>query len=165
MSTSISGVESVSGGAPGFDPAKGASQIASRMMRELDTDKSGTIDKKEFVSGLVAKGSSAEEAGKQFDAIDTKKTGTIDKADIESALKAGQLKPPAGGRPPGGAGHAGGAGAAGGGSSKTYDPADTNEDGKVSIQESLVYDLSHQAQLGTTNTDAAKLGTNVDEKV
>ena len=160
MSSSISNVPGVNGRSGGPDPSRAASQAATKMMRELDTDKSGTLDKKEFVSGQVAKGVSTEDAGKQFDAIDSQKTGSIDKAALQTAIQEGQFKPPAGPRPADG-----GSGPVGGGATPTYDPADTNKDGKVSIPEELVYQLSQEAKLTTTSTNLSKLGANVDEKV
>jgi hypothetical protein len=143
------------------------------MMKELDTNQDGSINKKEFVTGLTAKGVSAEDAAKQFDAIDTQKTGSISKSDIATAIQSGAIKPPAGGRPPAGGdkdggqggGKPAGAGAAGGAaSSKTYDPADTNQDGKVSEQEALVYSQK-QAQQAAQTTNPSKLGNNVDQTV
>ena len=165
MSISMSAI--ASGGAAAVDPSKVASRIASKMIKDFDTNKDGSLDKQEFVAGLTAKGISADEAGKQFDAIDTKKTGSITKADIETAIKSGVITPPpTGARPVGGAGHAGGRGAAGGADTTlSYDPADTNQDGTVSPQEALVYGLSHQAKASAVTTDPAKLGNNVDKKV
>jgi Ca2+-binding EF-hand superfamily protein len=164
MSTSISAIGN--GSAPAADPAARASRIAAKMMKDLDTNQDGSIDKKEFVTGLTAKGVSAADAAKQFDAIDTQKTGSISKADIATAIQSGALKPPAGGRPAGGGDKDGGGkpGGAGGAATKTYDPADTNQDGKVSEQEALVYSQK-QAQQTLQTTDPSKLGSNVDQTV
>ena len=166
---SINGI----GSASGFDLSKMASNIASGMVKNLDTDKDGSIDKKEFVAGLTAKGISADEAGEQFDSIDTKKTGKISQADIESAIKAngGRGGPPPGGPPPGG-GPEGGSGPGGavkaGGesttsSSKSYDAKDLNKDGTVTADEELIYDLKHPA-IASTDSGATtqKLGNNVN---
>jgi hypothetical protein len=138
-----------------------ASRIASKMMTDLDANKDGGIDKKEFVTGLTSKGVSAEDAGKMFDAVDTRKTGSIDKADIESAVKSGALKPPAGGRPPGGPRGP----SAGGGNAQSYDPADTNKDGTVTAQEALLYSMKHPSNPKLQSTDPGNLGNNVDKKV
>ena len=161
------------GSAGGFDLSKMASNIASRMVKNLDANKDGSIDKKEFVAGLTAKGISADEAGKQFDSIDTKKTGKISQADIESAIKAngGKGAPPPGGPPPGGGPKggkgAGGAAQAGGASttssSKSYDAKDLNTDGTVTAEEELVYDLKHPAVATTDKgTTTQNLGNNVN---
>ena len=169
MSTSISAIGA--GTAAAADPSARASRFAAKMMKELDSNQDGSIDKNEFVTGLTAKGVSAEDAAKQFDAIDTQKTGSISKADITTAIQSGALKPLAPGRSGGrgdGDGDRGGgkpSGAAGGAAaSKTYDPADTNQDGKVSEQEALVYSQK-QAQQTVQATDPGKLGRNVDQTV
>jgi hypothetical protein len=166
------------GSAGGFDLSKMASNIASRMVKNLDANKDGSIDKKEFVAGLTAKGISADEAGKQFDSIDTKKAGKISQADIESAIKANGGRggprpggPPPGGPPPGG-GPGGGQGAGGTGkagsasttsSSTTYDAKDLNKDGSVTAEEELIYDLKHPAVASTEQRSTTQnLGNNVN---
>jgi Ca2+-binding EF-hand superfamily protein len=171
MTTAISGTSS-STQATAFDPAKGAARFASKVFGDLDTDKDGKVNKDEFVSGLESKGVSADDATKQFDAIDTQKTGSITQSDLETAIKSGTFAPPrpaggaggsggahGGGKPPEGAGGAGGAGSASS-STKTYEAADTNQDGTVSEQEQLVYDVSHPSDKAS---DASKIGNNVDE--
>jgi Ca2+-binding EF-hand superfamily protein len=172
MSTAISGISSSSTHATSFDPAKGAARFASKVFSEIDTDKDGKVNKDEFVSGLESKGVSAEDATKQFDAIDTQKSGSITQSDLETAIKSGTFSPP---RPTGGAegahggakpaAAAGGAGGAGGASSaasstKTYEAADSNEDGTVSAQEQLVYNISHPSE---KTSDASKIGSNIDQ--
>jgi hypothetical protein len=69
-----------------------------------------------------------------------------------SSLKPPQGPPP-GGPPPGGPPPAGGAGGASSSTSKTYDPADSNEDGVVSAQEQAAYDAK-QAALGKEQSNA-----------
>ncbi|TFW26605.1 EF-hand domain-containing protein [Duganella callida] len=167
-----SAISSLSGSgttqATSFDPSKGAARFASKVFGDMDADKDGSVTKDEFVKGLESKGVSADDAAKQFDAIDTQKSGAITRDDLEGAIKSGTFQPP---RPQGGA-HgggrsegAGGAQAAGGAgsvstsssSTKTYEAADSNQDGSVSQQEQLIYDLSHGS--GSTS-DASKIGTN-----
>lgn len=94
-------------------------------------------------------------------------------ADIQSSLaqrpsRGGQ---PSGGLPPGGApptggphggGHGGGHGTEKSGSSstnQTYDPKDTNQDGTVSLQEELIYNLSHAQATKSTTSSAANGAT------
>ena len=171
MTTAISGV-SGGAGAISFDPAKGAARIANKVFGEMDADKDGKVKKEEFVSGLESKGVSADDAAKQFDSIDKQKTGAITKADLETAIKSGDFAPPkpteggapaaqGGGKPQGagGGGGAGGAGAASG-TTKTYEAADTNEDGTVSQQEELVYSISHPSE---SASDPSKIGGNINE--
>jgi Ca2+-binding EF-hand superfamily protein len=176
MSISIGSV--TSGGSSSFDPSKMASKIASKMMSDLDPNNTGKVTKDQFISALTTKGVSSTDATKMYESIDTKGSGSITKSDIETAVKNGNLKPPSGG-PQGGSGGAGsarksgGAGGAAGGaggassSSKTYDAADTNQDGVVSAQEAAVYALKHASDSSTENTktDPSKLGKNVDKLV
>lgn len=165
---------SVSGiGSPGgFDVSTMVSTIASKVVKNLDSNGDGTLDKKEFVAGLTANGVSATDAANQFDSIDTKKTGKISQADIESAIKAsignggsppgGKAGPPPGGGPAGGAGKAGGSTSTGA-SSKTYDKMDLNQDGTVSSVEELVYELKHSAIASSDSKPSAqKLGNNIN---
>ncbi|QWR76544.1 EF-hand domain-containing protein [Candidatus Magnetomonas plexicatena] len=72
------------GSTGGFDP----SNMATRMMKDLDKNGDKNIDKSEFTAGLTAKGVSADDAAKLFDKIDTKGTGKITQSDIETSLKA-----------------------------------------------------------------------------
>jgi Ca2+-binding EF-hand superfamily protein len=168
MTTAISGV-SGGAGAISFDPAKGAARIANKVFGDMDADKDGKVKKEEFVSGLESKGVSADEAAKQFDAIDKQKTGSITKTDLETAIKSGDFAPPRpaeggapaaqGGGKPQGAGGGGGASAASN-AAKTYEAADTNEDGTVSQQEELVYSISHPSE---SASDPSKIGGNINE--
>ena len=168
MTTAISGV-SGGAGAISFDPAKGAARLANKVFGDMDADKDGKVKKEEFVSGLESKGVSAEDAAKQFDAIDKQKTGSITKTDLETAIKSGDFAPPKpaeggapsaqGGGKPQGAGGGGGASAASS-ATKTYEAADTNEDGTVSQQEELVYSISHPSEGAS---DPSKIGGNINE--
>lgn len=174
MTTAIGSTSSSSTQATSFDPSKGAARFASKVFGDLDKDKDGKVNKDEFVSGLESKGVSADDATKQFDAIDTQKNGSITKSDLETAIKSGSFTPPRptggaeGGAKPQGAGGAGGHGGGGGagavgsagGSTKTYEAADTNQDGTVSSQEELVYSNSHPS---ATASDASKIGSNIDQ--
>jgi EF hand len=168
----ISGI----GSTGGFDLSKNASNLASKVLKNLDTNKDGNIDRKEFVTGLTARGISAVDAGKQFDSIDTKQTGKITQADLESAIKAGPAsgtppggKGPAGGPPPGGKAPAGGPPPGGektastttSTSTKVYDKKDSNQDGKVSASEELIYDIRNPA-VSSANKTTQKLGNNLN---
>ncbi|MYM71459.1 EF-hand domain-containing protein [Duganella sp. FT134W] len=172
MSTAISSVSSATT-TPTFDPAKGAARLATKMFDDMDADTDGAVSKDEFVKGLESKGVSSDDATKQFDAIDKEGTGSITKDDLTAAIKSGDFKPP---RPQGGgeggsqgasgvsgAGGAGGASAAGGSSSatKTYEAADKNEDGTVTQQEQLVYDIA-QASKAAAASNTSQIGNNID---
>jgi hypothetical protein len=136
----------------------------------MDTDTDGKVTKDEFVKGLESKGVSTDDATKQYEAIDKEGTGSITKDDLESAIKSGDFKPPrpqggAGGPQGGGAPHGGGGGGASSVSSssatKTYEAADKNEDGTVTQQEQLVYDIAQAAKSGASSSTSS-LGNNID---
>lgn len=174
MTSAISSLSSSTAtSATTFDPAKGAARLASKVFSDMDTDTDGSVTKDEFVKGLESKGVSSEDATKQYEAIDKEGTGSITKDDLESAIKSGDFKPP---RPQGGAGGPQGGGAPQGGSggassvsssssTKTYEAADKNEDGTVTQQEQLVYDMAQAAKSASTSgtSSAASLGNNVNE--
>ncbi|MES2150873.1 MAG: EF-hand domain-containing protein [Pseudomonadota bacterium] len=148
-----------------------AADFAATIVKKFDTNGDGGVDKNEFIAGLAAKGVSAEEAGKRFDKIDINHVGKITQSDIETAIKANAPKgAPQAGKHEGGhheGGKAGGAAPAGGTQTKTYDPRDTNQDGTVSAQEQLLYQLSqtaNSASVTSTAPDSASVGTNIDVK-
>lgn len=186
---SISGVRSSSGvNQTQMVPMNQMAKTRSdKLVQDLDANKDGGLDKKEFVSGMVSKGMSEAVANKAFDTIDARKTGKINGADIESALNSGKIPrpPPQGGPggapPPGGpGGPPGGPGAAKGGGkareSETsdttkYEIADINKDGTVDTVESLVYEQKHpqvaakSQDMALTTNASTSLGTYVDTVV
>jgi Ca2+-binding EF-hand superfamily protein len=141
---SVSGI----GRSGGFD----ASKMASKIVKELDKNGDGSLDKAEFTKGMAAKGISEVEAAKKFDSIDTKKTGKISQSDIETDIKSNvkQGGGASGGRPPSG-GKPGGASES---SSTSYDVKDTNKDGTVSAAEELVYEIKHATQSTSKTTES-----------
>jgi hypothetical protein len=168
MSTSVSAVGS--GGSGGFDTSKAASNMASKMMSDLDPNNTGKVTKDQFVSALKSKGVSEADATKTYSSIDTKGTGSITKSDIETAINNGNLKPQSGGSR-GSSGSADASGSAGqtGDSAttttKTYDKEDTNQDGTVTSLEELVYELKHPAVASSDNkATTQKPGSNVNVK-
>lgn len=165
----ISGV----GSSGGFD----ATKFAASIVKKLDSNKDGSLDKAEFVKGLTAQGVSEEDAGKRFDRIDSQKAGKITQMDIATDIKANAGKdgppkgaPPAGKPPAGGPPPAGGKQSASASSqssdTQTYDKQDTNQDGTVSTQEALLYEIKHPTDTTGSSQSAGsrQLGTNVDEK-
>lgn len=172
---SVSGI----GSSGGFDLSKMASSMATKIVKGLDTDQSGSVSKSEFISGATTKGISATDASAKFDSIDTKKTGSISQSDIETDIKSSAPKdgaaPSGGARPPSGAKGAPPAGSGGGGqtsssssssssgSTKSYDKADANEDGTVSEVEQLLYSLKHpDATSSSDKASAQSLGNTID---
>ena len=186
---SISGVHS----SPGVNQTQmvrmnqTAKTRSDKLVQDLDANKDGGLDKKEFVSGMVSKGMSAAVASKAFDTIDAKKTGKINGADIESALNSGKIprppppggpggSPPPGGPggPPGGSGTTKGGGKAGDSETSDatkYEVADINKDGTVDTVEALVYEQKHpqaaakSQEMALTTSASTSLGTHVDTVV
>jgi Ca2+-binding EF-hand superfamily protein len=135
----------------GFDVTK----MASKIVKDLDANGDGSVDKAEFTKGMAAKGMSADEAAKKFDSIDTKKTGKISQNNIETDLKKNAPKgdAPKGPPPAGGAGKSGGASQSS--NSTTYDVKDTNKDGKVSAMEELVYEMKNVTKASSKTSDTS----------
>jgi hypothetical protein len=149
---SVSGI----GPSSGFD----ASKMASKIVKDLDKNGDGNIDKAEFTKGMTAKGMSENEAAKKFDSIDTKNTGKISQSDIETDIKSNvkQGGSSHGGHPPG----VGKSGGATEGNTTSYDVKDTNKDGTVSAAEELVYEIKHatQSTLKTTEANSSNSSNN-----
>jgi len=169
LNAAVSGT-SGSGGRPAFDPAKAAAHGAQRFMKTYDANEDGSVSKDEFVTGMQVKGVSEADATKTYAALDKAGSGSITKADVESALKSGDVKPTdLGGTrppPPNGGGYDGPPPSASGNPSavsQQYDPADTDQDGTVSVQESVTYAASQQTAAAAT--DPTNLGTQVDQMV
>jgi hypothetical protein len=137
--------------------------------KQMDTENKGYLTQQDFSSAVVsisAEGRrladapdrpSAEEA---FARMDADADGKLTAAEFEQAAPQ-QAPPPAGaeGPPPaqgaGGPPHAGGPRAQGADDSNTsYDPADSNRDGTVSLQEQQAYDTA-QAEADITSTPSA----------
>jgi hypothetical protein len=128
----------------------------AELFKQLDTDQKGYITASDLVSAQVSlspEGTQRSDADAQAKAqaaikrMDSDGDGKVTQQEFTAAAPA---KPPASGggkpqgAPPAGGGGGGGkAGAASSSSSKTYDPADANEDGTVSEQERQAYDAQH----------------------
>jgi Ca2+-binding EF-hand superfamily protein len=128
------------GSSRGFD----SSQMAAKMVKDLDTNNDNTLSKAEFVDGLKSKGVAQADAEKMFSSLDTKGTGKVTQTDIEASIK---KMGDQGGAPPSGGGAQGKAKSD---DSKVYDEKDTNKDGVVSALEELAYNLTH---IQNTNKD------------
>ncbi len=142
-----------------YDPAK----MAAKVISAFDSNADQTIDKSEFVAGMKKLGVSQADAEKLFSSIDTSGSGKITEADLQSFIQknsssTGTTQTRHGGHGGGhGAPPAGGArstaGASSSSSTTTYDPRDTNHDGKVSVEEEVAY-AATQAQGSTLDTTA-----------
>jgi Ca2+-binding EF-hand superfamily protein len=140
------------GGTTAGDGSVSTTQAVDQLFKKADSDSDGKITKSELTqageSDSVEISSSGREMSVEevFNLLDTGDKGYITKQDAASGLE--KLQSTSGGAAAtGGAGKpAGGGGGGGGGSaSATTDPADTNEDGTVSLQEELAYMLKQYA--------------------
>lgn len=140
--------------------AIGGSSAASSVTREVDQlfkkadgNRDGKITKEElsqaFQSDNVKEGSADQTAKVNaiFDLLDQGGKGYITKEDATAGLEKLAQAQPGGAEPPAHKAHGGGGGGGGDGDTATAavvnpDPADTNQDGKVSMQEELTYVLA-----------------------
>jgi len=148
---SVSGVSSSSSS---YDISTLAKKIGSDLVKKLDSNGDGSLDKNEFVSGLTASGVSASDASTQFDSLDTSKSGKLTESSIASAIEADAASRSSSSSS---SSTSSSASAASGSSStastssssssnKVYDDKDLNKDGTVTTDEELLYDLKHPAK-------------------
>jgi hypothetical protein len=113
---------------------------ADQIFKAVDTNQDGKITEEELSNAVEAQGNKqGPSAAELFKQLDQGNKGYITKQDLEDGLaRADQSQaPPAGGAGGGGAPPAGGGG--GGSSTTSYDPADLNQDGVVTMQERMEY--------------------------
>ena len=152
-------ISSVSGSYDTAQIQQMRSLAADRLLKAVDTNQDGKITQDELSKAVDSRGGQqGPTTAELFKQLDQGNKGYITKQDLEDGLaKADQRSPPAGpppgmsgggGPPPAGADGGGGAAAPAGSSSSassgastttTYDPADLNQDGIVTMQERLQY--------------------------
>ncbi len=155
-SNSSSGVSSASQkGKPDFE------KMAQELLRKLDTDKSGSIDKAEFSAAAQALASSSSSSTTNsssatdiFSTLDTDSNGSMSTEELVASLKnmkppegKGDMPPPPGAMPPPPPSDSSSTSESSS-SSDIIDAMDTNQDGTVSIDELL-------AALGDSKTDSS----------
>ena len=158
-------IESI-GSSSGFNLAIMAQKMAQKMMTELDTNTDGSIDKKEFVTGLASKGVSQADAEEIFAELDETSSGKITQNDVENFMaKAPEGKPPKGmeGQPPPPPPSAETEDSESDSSadSTVYDKADRNKDGEVTTQEQLQYILTHLTEETLDDTSSSDSTVNL----
>ncbi len=149
---------SIGGTTTSYNPASNA-QAVEQLFKAADTNSDGKITKSELTQAVESDTVEISSDGRDasvdevFNLLDSSGEGYVTKQDVTSALEQSQStssNAPAGGaaRPAGG----GGGGGGGGSVSATTDPADTNGDGEVSLQEEIEYLLKQYTQ-GTSTTE------------
>ena len=150
----VSSISSTSAAYSATQTQETRSVQADKILKAVDTNQDGKITEDELSKAMAAQGSKqGSSAAELFKQLDQGSKGYITKQDLEDGLaKTDQAKAPSTGGSGGGSGGGGGSSSAGGTTSKTYDPADLNQDGVVSAQERIEYaQKAYTAQHSTTS--------------
>ncbi|MFZ2301653.1 MAG: EF-hand domain-containing protein [Gallionella sp.] len=160
------------------------SKMVDDLFSKLDTTNKGYLEKSDLQSALSQSHGSGSSSGTSsspnvdeiFRKLDNNSDDKITKDEMTSGMSStaqagkGGGTPPPGGMPPPGAGDANSASGTSSTSStqsssstKTYDPADDNQDGKVSEQERIAYAQAKQDKASASS--ASSTSTNSDAKV
>lgn len=146
-----------------YDPttsAQAQSKVVDKLFEKADTNQDGKITKDELTKSVETDSASAGGSDRKisvdevFQMLDAGGKGYITKQDAAEGLdKLAQKATEAAEKPAGG----GGGGRAGGGtaasaSATEYDPRDTNQDGTVSAQEQMAYELKQYTQASTVES-------------
>jgi hypothetical protein len=149
------------------------------LFKKMDSNGDGSVSEQEFESTVVnisPQGTNAansadaqSRAEAEFKKTDTDGDGKVSESELAAAMKSHEAEHQGGAEAEAAAGGAQGARPAGGGgggsventsasssASKTYDPADTNEDGVVSEQEAIAYAAKQATQTSQNATAAVK---------
>lgn len=135
-------------------------QAVDQLFKKADANSDGKLTKAELTSALESAGDSEQDSTTKVDEffkmLDTSDKGYVTKQDVATGLEAQQAQGarPAGG-PPGGGGGAGKAEESS--STDSTDPADTNGDGKVSMDEEMAYLLKQYTEGSTTTQSTSKV--------
>ncbi|MES2208184.1 MAG: EF-hand domain-containing protein [Pseudomonadota bacterium] len=156
------------------------SELVDKVFAQLDTNAKGYLDKADIqtaYNNVTSASANTDTASSKtdalFEALDNNNDGQITKQEMKDTLQkfSDQLDNqfnemrtsgpsnearPAGGPPPGGGGgKPGGTEESASTSSSAFDPADTNQDGKVSETERLAYQQSQQASSTSQSSESA----------
>lgn len=129
------------------------SRAVDQIFEKVDGNRDGKITKNELTDALETAGNETAASEQStnveqiFKLLDSAGKGYLTKQDVASAVESSPEPPPQKARP-GGAGPPPGGGDDGGStqSSSATDPADTNGDGTVSVQEEVAYALQQYSK-------------------
>ena len=135
-------------------------QTVDRIFQQADSNRDGKLTKSELAQALksdtvkLSSAAKGETVDQVFQQLDTGKKGYVTRQDLAAASDQMPLALPAGGGKSARAG--GGEGGGGGGAVTSTDPADANQDGRVSAAEQTAYALkqyqaSHAPPQSTTS--------------
>jgi Ca2+-binding EF-hand superfamily protein len=154
-------------GSTTFNPQAMASQMASSIMKEADTDGNGTLSKTELTAFKASKGGHGPDVDEVFSTYNKSGDGELTQSELQSSIEAEGAKMQAqGGRPgppPANSAEKSGSSDASATSSSSSttkancDVKDLNQDGKVTEAEILMYSLTHP-NLDKTEAQTSKMG-------
>lgn len=153
----ISALSSSSAAAIGASSTAPKRPSADEMFKKLDSGDKGYLTQSDFAS-ISKHGADTAKAEEMFKKMDTDGDGKVSEAEFKAADEKMSASRQAGGSHVAHSGQQGGPRAAAVGASgtsssnKTYDPADTNEDGTVSQQERQAYDAKQQQAQAAVST-------------
>jgi Ca2+-binding EF-hand superfamily protein len=75
------------GGLDGTSPFDSASDVGSKLLRALDSNSDGSVNKSEFEDFVTANGGAAAEADKDFSALDTSGSGSLSSSNFTAAIE------------------------------------------------------------------------------
>ncbi len=156
-------------GSSAFSAADLAAMRKERFQK-ADTDSSGTINRAELTEAISnapkPPGAPEIDTDKLFQQLDEDGDGELTEAEMEEGMEAlkpsgaeGNRPPPPAGPPPGDSGSV----SAEDDANTVYDKRDTNEDGTVSFEEQMVYDLTHPKNTDEANRSPSTEGANASE--
>lgn len=160
-------IEAISG-VSGID----TSMMVQSIMKKVDTDKNGAISSTEFQTSLNKANNTSQDYSSVFSYLDSNADNSINQSELETGLNnvnstgntsSSQNTTTTGGTTKaGGVGGAGGAGGVSGASDSSgsstsliYDVRDTNQDGVVSLQEELAYQLKHMSETMSSDNSSS----------
>jgi EF-hand domain pair/EF hand len=150
--------------APVGTPSPAVAKEVDQLFKKVDANHDGKITKDELTRALesdsvnLGSGDPQSKVDAIFNLLDPGGKGYITKQDATEGLEKLAQRAPGGSESPEGAhrpAHHHGGGGGGGGTTVTgldVDPADTNQDGEVSMQEELAYALKQYQQQADSNT-------------
>ena len=150
------GIMSTSGiggiGGSGFNPQAMASKMADRIMKDADSDGSGTLNKAELTAFKAKMGGQGPDVDEVFASYNTSGDGELTQGELKSAFEAEGAKMAAQGGMPGGGSPLASVSGSSSNQRVSSDPKDLNQDGQVTSFEILLYSLKHSDQSLTSET-------------
>lgn len=152
-------------GGSSFNLQEMASKMAGRIMKEADSDGSGTLNRAELKSFQASMGAQGPDVDDVFATYNTSGNGELTQSELQRSIETEGARMRAsggmrgGGTPPEGLSQAGKSSSS---EKVSSDPKDLNQDGKVTEVEILIYSLRHPDQSQVSETGMAGTQGSVD---